>query len=271
MIDHAIATQRAHMPIGTSAVLDRRTLERDNKNLLPLLKNGITVMDVGCGSGAITKGIAEKVGENGRVVGIDASPELISSAKEKYCPVLNLSFHLVDIMDFETDLRFDLITTARTLQWMNEPRKALVKMKSWLKRDGCIAVLDYNHEKIEWQPAPPPSMLHFYNSFLNWRQDAGMNNQMADQLETILSEVGLKNITVTDEAEFSSRDDIDFLETAGIWKKVAETRGHQLVKDGYMTEDGRLTAIDEYDQWLNNEARPTSMKMYLVAATGYNS
>ena len=269
MAHHPITVDRANMPTGASAVLDRRTLERDNKNLLPLLKQGMTVIDAGCGSGAITKGIAERVGETGRVVGIDTSAELISLAKEKYGNTLHLSFQLVDIMDFKTNQGFDLVTAARTLQWMNEPVKALETMKSWLQKKGCISVLDYNHEKIEWQPAPPPSMLHFYNSFLNWRQEAGMDNQVADHLATLLSEIGLKNIIVTNEAEFSFNDDPDFYETAGIWKKVAETRGHQLVKDGFVTEQERITAVDEYDQWLSNEA--ISMKMYLLAATGYNS
>ncbi len=268
MKDKAIASQRAHMPTGANAVLDRRTLERDNKNLMPVLKNGMTVMDVGCGSGAITKGIAERVGKHGTVVGIDTNPELILMAGEKYTAIPQLSFHQADILDFDTELRFDLITSARTLQWMSEPARALIKMKSLLKKDGCVAVLDYNHEKIAWQPAPPPSMLHFYSAFLKWRQDAGMNNQLADQMETIFSEAGLKNITVTDESEFSAEEDVDFLETAGIWKKVAETRGHQLVKDGYVTEDERLKALDEYDQWLHNEA--ISMKMYLLATAGHN-
>ena len=257
------------MPTGTSSVLDRRTLERDNRNLLPLLKEGMTVLDAGCGSGAITKGIAERVGENGRVVGIDTSAELISLAKEKYTDIPQLSFQLVDIMDFKTSPGFDLVTTARTLQWINEPVKALARMKTWLQKKGCISVLDYNHEKIEWQPAPPDSMLRFYNSFLNWRQEAGMNNQIADHLSTMLSEIGLKNNTVTNEAEVSFNDSPDFYETAGIWKKVAETRGHQLVKDGFVTEQERMDAVNEYDRWLCNEA--ISMKMYLLAATGYNS
>jgi ubiquinone/menaquinone biosynthesis C-methylase UbiE len=260
------ATQIAHMPPGANTVLDRRTLERDNMNLLPLLKKGMAVMDVGCGSGAITKGIAERVGPNGKVVGVDASNELISLARKNFSTIRNLSFQQADILRFETNQRFDLITAARTMQWMNEPKRALVKMKSLLKKGGCISILDYNHEKIEWKPACPPGMLHFYNAFLKWRSDARMDNQIADHLKTFFTEIGLKNIRETDESESSYNEDDDFLETAGIWKKVAETRGHQLVKDGYVKEDERLAAIKEYDAWLN---QAISMKMFLSATTGY--
>jgi ubiquinone/menaquinone biosynthesis C-methylase UbiE len=275
MVDKLIAPQRAQMPKGTSSVLDRRSLERDNKNLLPLLGKGMTVLDVGCGSGAITMGIANKIGKDGSVLGIDASSELISLAREKYDDIENLSFHVADIMNFETDLRFDLITAARTLQWLNEPEKALAKMKSLLAENGCITILDYNHEKIEWQPSTPQSMQYFYTAFLQWRQDAGMSNRIADDLESMFYQTGFSNISVTDESELSRYDDMDFLETAGIWKKVAETRGHQLVNDGYVTELERLAAIDDYQQWLtgitSQAESNASMKMYLLSVTGYNS
>jgi ubiquinone/menaquinone biosynthesis C-methylase UbiE len=263
-----IAITRAEMPSGTNTVLDRRTLERDNKNLLPLLAKGMSVMDVGCGSGAITKGIADAVGKQGKVVGIDTSLELISQAKEKYKSVKNLSFHHSDVMMFETEDRFDLISTSRTLQWMSDPMIAVLKMKTWIKQGGFLSALDYNHEKIEWQPAPPPSMLQFYAAFLNWRQDAGMDNWIADNLALLFSQAGLKSVKTSDQSEYSSREDADFIETAGIWKVVAETRGHQLVKDGYITEEERLATIEEFNQWLHTDAE--SMKMYLLGVTGTN-
>ena len=268
MKEHTLALQRAQMPTGTHTVLERRTLTQSNKNLLPLLKAGMTVLDVGCGSGSITCGMAEKVGNLGFVIGIDPSAELISIAKEKYSAISNLSFQVADIFEFEKGRRFDVISTARTLQWLDKPLAAIIKMKKLLKKNGIITVLDYNHEKIKWQPAPQQSMLRFYEAFLQWREAAGMDNQIADHLESIFSEAGLKAIQITDETEFSNNSDADFHQAAGIWKTVAETRGHQLVSDGYITEEDRLTTIKEYNHWLTADA--ISMKMYLRSATGHN-
>ncbi|MDJ1473498.1 class I SAM-dependent methyltransferase [Xanthocytophaga flava] len=267
MSDSSLTKDRASMPSGTAPVLDRRTLENSNRNLLSLVKPGLTVLDVGCGTGAITKDIARLVGANGSVVGIDLSEELINAAKTNHTFFSNLSFQVQDIFTYESDLRFDLITTARTLQWMNRPKEALLKMKSLLVNGGCISVLDYNHTKIEWLPAPPASMQQFYEAFLLWRADAGMDNKIADNLQTIFSEIGLKNTTITNESEFYHNKESDFYDTAGIWNKVAETRGNQLVKDGYITESQRISAIQDYDKWLKNDA--ISMKLYLLGVTGY--
>jgi ubiquinone/menaquinone biosynthesis C-methylase UbiE len=263
-----ISQQRAAMPSGANKVLDRRSLENDYKSLLSVLKEGMRVLDVGCGSGAITKGMVEHVGSNGRVIGIDTSSELIEQARLSHKDLTNLSFEKQNIFEYQPAEPFDLIASARTLQWLNNPMEALTKMRSLLKPGGIISILDYNHEKIEWQPAPPDSMKFFYAQFLAWRQDAGMNNHMADELVNMFSSIGLKKITIEDASELCSIEDVEFLETAGIWKKVAETRGQQMVRDGYVTEQERLSAIRDYSAWMEEEGQ--SMNLYLRAVRGYN-
>jgi ubiquinone/menaquinone biosynthesis C-methylase UbiE len=260
--------QRAVMPSGANAVLDRRSVQNDYKSLLAIVKEGMRVLDVGCGSGAITKGMAELVGANGSVIGIDTSSELIEQARQSHKDLSNLSFEHQNIFEYQAAQKFDLIASARTLQWLSNPMDALIKMKSLVKPGGIISILDYNHEKIEWQPSPPDSMKFFYAQFLAWRQDAGMNNRMADDLFSMFSSAGLKKITMEDASELCSIEDVEFLETAGIWKKVAETRGQQMVRDGYITEQERLSALNDYAKWLEEEGQ--SMTMYLRAVTGYN-
>src|SRR4051812_19625123 len=105
-----IATERAKMPEGTNKVLDRRTLEADNKNLLKYLTADLHVLDVGCGSGAITAGIAAKVA---KVTGIDTSENLVTQAKEHYAEIPNLEFLVADINTFNPTERYDVITAAR--------------------------------------------------------------------------------------------------------------------------------------------------------------
>ncbi len=260
-------TERATMPKGTNAVLDRRTIYNANKNLLDLVSAGQKVLDVGCGSGTITKGISELVKAEGLVIGIDPSEHLIGLARDKFSAISNLRFEVTDIHTYTPDEQFDLITSSRTLQWLANPQAVLEKMITLLKEGGCITILDYNHEKIEWSPAAPHSMQLFYESFLKWRKDADMDNTIADNLSAMFEKAGLEKITTTDQSEYIQTDSKDFVEEMGIWTKVAETRGKQLVDDQYITEELRLKAIEEYNYWIQKEA--ISMKMYQLSVTGY--
>lgn len=261
------AEERAKMPKGTHSVLDRRTLEKDNANLLRVIKAGHLVLDVGCGSGSITRGIVERVGPGGYVVGIDVSDQLIGHAQHNFQGIKNLHFEVADINNYSYKNKFDVITSARVLQWVANPREILVKMKALLKPGGCISILDYNHEKIEFTPDIPTIVKKFYSAFLSWRKDAGMDNAIGDHLNAIFEEIGMRSITVEDKSEISQSGSNTFIEEIGIWKKVAETRGKQLVADGYLTEVDRLSAIDEYQSWIDKDAR--SMKLHLTAVTGY--
>ncbi|RPD41707.1 class I SAM-dependent methyltransferase [Chitinophaga barathri] len=258
-----IATDRARMPEGTQKVLDKRTLVADNKNLLKYLQPGKHVLDVGCGSGSITKGMAEIAGPGGKVTGIDPGEALIAQAQANYRDVPGLVFKVADVHTFDEGERYDIVTAARVLQWLANPLEVLQKMKGLLKETGVLAILDYNHEKITWDPAPPPEMRRFYDAFLQWRKDAGFDNQVADHLHDMFTALGFSAITTEPHLELTQRSDAHFVSKARIWAEVAETRGHQLVKDNYITEAERQAAIIAYDAWLANEGR--GMQLYLLA------
>jgi ubiquinone/menaquinone biosynthesis C-methylase UbiE len=255
------ATQRAEMPKGTNTVLDNRSVEKDYMSLLPLLKKGLRVLDVGCGTGAITQGIAERVGETGSVMGIDSSAHLIESGQHQWKAVTNLQLIHVDLFQYEPTERFDLIVSARTLQWLEHPQVALEKMKTMLAPNGQLSVLDYNHKGLEWKPKPPKSMVQFYKAFLNWRKDAGMDNEIAKNLPNYFQILGFNNIETLNANEVYKKSDPDFAEKASIWSKVAASRGIQMVEDGYITDEARLQAISEYDAWVENDAMYMVMKL----------
>ena len=260
------ASEKAKMPKGTHSVLARRSVHNANRNLLEIVKEGDSVLDMGCGSGAITHGIVDLVGKTGSVKGIDPSEHLIKLAADTYSNIPNLSFELADINTYTTTKPFDVVSAARVLQWLANPEEVLGKMYNLLKDNGILTILDYNHTIIEWTPAVPQSMQAFYNAFLKWRQDSGMDNAIADHLPAMFEKLGLKNITVEDLSERSQTGANEFIEEISIWKKVAETRGKQLVEDGYIGESERLKAIEEYDEWMQQKAQ--SMKMHLSAVTG---
>lgn len=260
------ATQRAAMPKGTSVVLDSRTLQNSYATLIPLLKEGMHVLDLGCGTGAISAGIAAAVGLSGTVTGIDNSGHLIDKGQLDYQGVSNLTLLTADIFTWQPIRKFDLVVSARVFQWLSNPADALKKCAAMLVPGGKLSVLDYNHAGLEWVPAPPPAMQRFYSAFLDWRADAGMDNQMADHLPLLFQQAGFSQIQVQEANESCGRGEAGFADKAAIWSAVARLRGPQMVQSGFITETERLQAIDDYDAWLKEGALSMTMKLKDIQA-----
>ncbi|PWA09776.1 ubiquinone biosynthesis methyltransferase UbiE [Pueribacillus theae] len=259
-----IAKERAKLT--KTSIIDARTLETSNKRLAEILKPGMTVLDVGCGTGAITCGIAEKVGSRGRVIGVDNNPQLIEKARQNYKDVPRLTFEIQDIYDLPFQNQFDIVTSSRVLQWLSNPQKALNMMVQATKINGFVLVLDYNHDKIVWEPEVPKSMQHFYESFLRWRSEAGMDNAIADHLPEMFKEAGLINVKITPQHEMAENSDEEFQTHITIWAEVAQFKGIQMVNDGFISEKERAQAEEDFRRWINERAK--SQKMYLLAVEG---
>ncbi len=109
-------------------ILNRRTLRRDHRRLAKPLRPAMSVLDVGCGTGAITADIARVVGPDGRVVGLDRHESLLVVARGAHA-LPNLRFAHGDILNFAFAESFDIATAARALQWINPPELAISRMR----------------------------------------------------------------------------------------------------------------------------------------------
>jgi ubiquinone/menaquinone biosynthesis C-methylase UbiE len=246
---------------SSNKIFDDRTLATDYRTLQSFLRPDMKVLDVGCGTGSITKDIAKHVSF---VTGIDNTEKFIVSGKESYGDADNMELIATDLFQFEPKEKFDLIVSARTMQWLNDVPKALLKLKSMLKEGGTLSILDYNHTKVEWTPAPPDLMKKFYSAFLKWRSEAGMNNQVGDDLPGLFEKAGFKNIHKFNSDEHYIRGEENFVFRAAIWSKVAAIR--QIADEGYISEPERLQVIEEYNEWVNTTAQ--SMTLHLNETRG---
>ena len=77
------ASRPAFMPPGTEKLPDVGSLAADHAARAALLRPGVTVLDVGCGTGAITRGVAQAVPPEGAVCGIDINADPIPRASTK--------------------------------------------------------------------------------------------------------------------------------------------------------------------------------------------
>jgi len=259
MKNMAITNKEIKRDPSTSKLFDERSLQRDYATLASLLKSGMQVLDVGCGTGAISKDIAKIIGPQGHITGIDNTGHFIESGKETYKEVENLELIHTDLFNFNPAEKFDLIVSARTIQWLSNPQEAVAKMKSMLKPGGWLSVLDYDHTALAWTPEPPLSMRRFYATFLRWRSDAGMNNEVAEDAKGFFEELGFQNIEVLNADEVYEKGQPDFEHKISIWSKVAAM--NQIVEEGYISDADRLQAIEDYNQWIATDAERMIMKL----------
>ena len=110
------------------------------------LNLGDKVLDMGCGTGKLTKYIAEKVGNPGEVVGIDPDNERISFAQSDDIEMpSNVTFHVGNSESrFLDDYQayYNLHFSNHVFQWLNEEEKThYVKVAyKCLKLGGVIAI-----------------------------------------------------------------------------------------------------------------------------------
>ncbi len=143
-----------------------RTAENSAARLLPHLRAGQTLLDVGCGPGTITADLARRVAP-GEVVGIDPSADVVAEAAAQDDLPANLTFRVGDIYDLDVpDGSFDVVHAHQVLQHVGDPVGALREMRRVVAPEGVVAVRDSDYAGFCWAPADEwlDRWLHLYRT-----------------------------------------------------------------------------------------------------------
>ncbi len=132
-----------------------RTAENSAAYLLAHLGPGLRVLDVGCGPGTITAGLARLVSP-GPVVGVDAAAEAVARAREGTGPAANLRYTVGDAYRLgHPDDAFDVVHAHQVLQHLADPVAALREMRRVCKPGGLVAARDADYASFAWAPPDP--------------------------------------------------------------------------------------------------------------------
>ncbi len=102
-------------------------------------KGGSKVLDIGCGTGYHSKVIADLVGAEGSVVGIDPDTERLRLAKEKYSA--NNIEYLEGSAEDLPGCGYDLVFSNHVLHWCNDIDMVFRQVASKLKTGGIFAFM----------------------------------------------------------------------------------------------------------------------------------
>src|SRR5215467_182201 len=121
--------------------------ERRNQESLALLlahlglRGGESVLEIGCGTGALPLPLAAAVGEHGRVVAVDISEPMLGAARQKVGErgLRNVTLQLGDAQIFEFEpAAFDLATSRMGVMFFADPAAAFRNIKGALKPGGRL-------------------------------------------------------------------------------------------------------------------------------------
>lgn len=111
------------------------------------LKENDYVIDIGCGTGVITK-LIHLLTKND-VFAIDVSNEMIKIAKEKYKDCPYATFKNVDLFSLNGEIRFDFAIIYNAYPHFLDPIKLSNKLYEILNEKGSFAIIhSMNREKL---------------------------------------------------------------------------------------------------------------------------
>ena len=98
---------------------------------------GLRVLDLGCGTGALTRELHESLGAR-ETLGIDSSAEMLEGSKALETPTLH--FQRSDIETFGADQPFDLVFSNAALHWLPDHPDLFLRLRTLLAPGGQLAV-----------------------------------------------------------------------------------------------------------------------------------
>jgi ubiquinone/menaquinone biosynthesis C-methylase UbiE len=123
----------------------RRWIQSPKKVVGSYIKEGDTVIDMGCGPGFFSIDMAKMVGEGGRVIAVDLQEHMLSHVKKKAAKhgVLDrMEFHHCEPDRIGLYRKADFILAFYVIHETPDPYTCLCEMKTLLKEDGRLLVVE---------------------------------------------------------------------------------------------------------------------------------
>ncbi len=228
-----------------------RTAENSAAYLLPHLEPHLRILDVGCGPGTITAGLAGRV-PGGHVTGIDTAPEVVELARElaRGGGRDNLDFTTGDVYALDyPDGTFDVVHAHQVLQHLGDPVKALTEMRRVTRPGGLIAVRDGDFGAMVWYP-DIPALADWLALYHKVARGNGGEPDAGRRLHAWARQAGLTDLTISSSTwTYATPGEREWW--GGLWadRTVKSSYAAKAVSGGYATAGGLEKIADGWRAW----------------------
>ena len=162
------------------------------------LAEGMQVLDLACGPGLVSCEMAQMVGPNGYVTGVDISPDLLVEAKQAASSqgIENVSFVQGNV--YELDLpenHYDFVYARFLFQHLEQPADALAQILRVLKPGGVLVIADVDDDWLTVYPS-----IETFDSFKHRAAQSqakrGGDRFIGRKLGSLLSRAGYERASV---------------------------------------------------------------------------
>jgi ubiquinone/menaquinone biosynthesis C-methylase UbiE len=233
-----------------------RTADNSAAYLLPHLRPGSTLLDVGCGPGSLTIDLARRTAP-GRVIGIDLSDEVVAEAEAAATTagVANVSFLAGDFRSARLEAAsFDVVHAHQVLQHLRDPVGALAAMGGLIRAGGLVAVRDSDYSGMTWAPASP-HLDRWLQIYLAVTRRNGAEANAGRWLLAWTRAAGFTDITYTSSTwTFATEETRRWW--AGLWaeRTVGSSFAEQAVAYGIATADELAGVSAGWREWADDPA-----------------
>jgi 2-polyprenyl-3-methyl-5-hydroxy-6-metoxy-1,4-benzoquinol methylase len=146
------------------------------------------VLEVGCGNGSMSAWMAEHVAPGGQIIAVDLDLSLVNDAA-----VSGVEFRKGDIVKGLVDAgRFDFVTARAVLHHVSDAQIAIGNLVASLRLGGAILLIEPDF--LPANVAEPVEIRTFWNGWLAWSRERGIDYYIGRTLAPRLAALGLKEI-----------------------------------------------------------------------------
>jgi SAM-dependent methyltransferase len=233
-----------------------RTAGNSAGYLLPLLRPGMRLLDVGCGPGTITMDLAEVVGVTGQVTALERTDDVLDLARGEAGRrgSRNVDFVVgnVSALDLPDD-SFDVVHAHQVLQHVDDPVRALREMRRVCRPGGVVAARESDYGAFTWFPesAELDRWLDVY------RRVARSNHAEPDAGRRLLAwarDAGLPEVAA-DSSTWCYSTPVDRAWWGGLWadRVVGSDLARQAVDRGFATASDLAQIAAGWRRWAEQE------------------